>query len=121
MFTVSFSFMLVLSQTNGKVSQTVHVCLNCQPHDILLFSGILYVTNTEQKLSEVHSKLMSQNASLHSLLEQPEDRTTPTNKSHDSGSESHDRGSLAEPPSHQHAHTRGGSRTLPGGYVEHSV
>ena len=34
--------------------------------------GILYVTNTENKLSEVHARLMAQNISLHSLLEEAE-------------------------------------------------
>ena len=34
--------------------------------------GILYVTNTESKLSEVHTRLMAQNISLHSLLEEAE-------------------------------------------------
>ena len=35
-------------------------------------AGILYVTNTENKLSEVHARLMAQNISLHSLLEEAE-------------------------------------------------
>ena len=35
-------------------------------------TGILYVTNTETKLPEVHARLMAQNISLHSLLEEAE-------------------------------------------------
>ena len=50
------------------------------------YTGILYVTNTETKLPEVHARLMAQNISLHSLLEEAEraheqqshDKDTPT-------------------------------------------
>ena len=78
-------------------------------------AGVLCMTNTEIKLSEVHSKLMSQNISLHSLLEQPGERATPPKESHDSAS------SKQTTPPTLHEHSRGRSRTLPGGYVEHSV
>ena len=73
------------------------------------------MTNTEQKLSEVHSKLMSQNISLHSLLAQPGEQATPPRESHDSASSKQATLPLV------HEHTRGASRTLPGGFVEHSV
>ncbi len=73
---------------------------------------MLLVTNTEQKQSEVHTKLKSQNLSLHSLLEQSDDETTPTTESHDNDT---------PPPTHEPMHSRGSSRTLPGGFVEHSV
>lgn len=39
---------------------------------LVLSAGILYITNTENKLSEVHARLMAQNISLHSLLEEAE-------------------------------------------------
>ncbi len=67
------------------------------------------MTNTEQKQSEVHTKLKSQNLRLRSLLEL-DDQTMPTTESHDMPS-----------PSHEPMHSRGSSRTLPGGFVEHSV
>ena len=44
----------------------------------LLYAGILYITNPENKLQEVHARLMEQNISLHSLLEEAERQ-----KSHD--------------------------------------
>ena len=64
------------------------------------------MTNTEQKLSEIHSKLMSQNISLHSQLTQPGEQATPSRESHDSASSKQ----TTPPPVHEH--TRGASRTL---------
>ncbi len=71
---------------------------------------MLFITNTEQKLSDVLTKLMTQNISLHSLLEQPD--TQSTDESHDNAT---------PPTTYEHLHIRGSSRTLPGGFVEHSV
>ena len=53
---------------------------------------------------------MTQNISLHSLLEQPD--TQSTDESHDNAT---------PPTTYEHLHIRGSSRTLPGGFVEHSV
>lgn len=55
----------------------------------LVYTGILYVTNTENKLPEVHARLMAQNISLHSLLEEAE-------SSHERKSHDKDMSSLAE-------------------------
>lgn len=37
-----------------------------------LHTGILYVTNTDNKLTDVHKRLTAQNLSLHILLEEAE-------------------------------------------------
>ena len=59
-------------------------------HMFLIFpflAGVLNcMTNAEQKLSEIHSKLMSQNISFHSQLTQPGEQVTPPKESHDSAS-----------------------------------
>lgn len=70
-------------------------------------AGVLLLTNTEHKLSEVHAKLMAQNISLHSLLEQVE-------RSHD---KSHDQDS----PSSTRKHRRTRSDFTFRAYKESSV
>ena len=58
--------MLLVSLYTSGGTVTVTDCVS------FVCAGILYVTNTENKLSEVHARLMAQNISLHSLLEEAE-------------------------------------------------
>lgn len=42
--------------------------------------GTLCMTHTENELSDVHERLLTQNVSLHALLDQSHDQDTPTHR-----------------------------------------